>query len=165
MPALQDRQRRLIETLRIHGASVIEKLSALPLDVGARDEREPWGPHELVAHIASMEWTYPRLIEVAQTAGAASSDRRSGHWFRDGNDQYNARQLARRRDTPMDDLVDEFARNRRTTVEAVANMDPSLLDAPLTSAGGVTGTLESVLTSVAITHVDEHLQELAQLTR
>ncbi len=42
-------------------------------------------------------------------------------------------------------------------------MDPSLLDAPLTSAGGIPGTLESVLISVAVTHVDEHLRELAQL--
>ncbi len=160
MSVLRDRQQELVETLRIHGVGVIATLNALPSNVGARDGAGPWGPHELVAHIASMEWTYPRLIEVADTARDASSDDRPRRGFRDGNDAYNARQLALRRSTPMADLVDEFARNRRATIEGVTNMDPSLLDAPLSSAGGVTGTLESVLTSVAITHVDEHLQEL-----
>jgi hypothetical protein len=58
------------------------------------------------------------------------------------------------------ELVDEFAANRAKTVAAVEMVDESLLTTPIRSASGITGSLSSVLTAVAVEHVMMHVADI-----
>ena len=138
----------------------------LPEVVGAIGEAElsrgvyenGWSARELLAHLAAIEWTYPRLIERAEAAGG-SSDSSSGGAF--DMDAYNARQVAKRSEASVGELLEEFGRNRTATIDAVANADAALLDRATRSAGGVEGTLLEVLIGVTVGHVREHMADLA----
>jgi hypothetical protein len=158
----------LSDELRRHGDAVLETLNSIDAARLAPTTSEDWGAHQLLAHIASIEWTYPRLIEVAASrdsgSGAASDTDRPSRGFRGGNDDYNARQVERRASTPATDLIAEFARNRDALVSAVQSVDPTLLGTPIRSAGGIEGTLAQVIRAVAVIHVDEHLGTIVEET-
>src|SRR5262245_56862395 len=60
-----------------------------------------WNGRQILAHLASIEWTYPRLIDVARDAAApppagATPAAPPSRTMRGGNDDYNARQVAKR---------------------------------------------------------------------
>lgn len=136
----------------------------LPEVVGAIGEAElergvyenGWSARQLLAHLAAIEWTYPRLIERAQAAGG--SDSSAGGTF--DMDAYNERQVAKRAEAGIEDLLEEFGRNRAVTIEAVAEADGALLSQRTRSVGGVEGTLLKVLIGVTVGHVREHLGDL-----
>ena len=115
-----------------------------------------WSARQLLAHLAAIEWTYPKLIERAREAPAASGGAGGGFDM----DAYNHRQVAKRADAPISDLLAEFARNRAATIAALREADDDLLARPARSAGGVEGTLLGVFASVSIDHVREHLADL-----
>lgn len=115
-----------------------------------------WNARQLLAHLAAIEWTYPKLIERARQA-AAPSDGAGGSFDMDA---YNQRQVAKRADASTEDLLDEFTRNRAATVDALRRADDDLLARPARSAGGVEGTLLSVFASVSVDHVRQHLADL-----
>lgn len=115
-----------------------------------------WNARQLLAHLAAIEWTYPKLIERARQA-AAPSDGAGGSFDMDA---YNQRQVAKRADASTDDLLDEFTRNRAATVDALRRADDELLARPARSAGGVEGTLLGVFASVSVDHVRQHLADL-----
>ena len=153
-----------IETREELLTALREDAGRLPEVVGAIGETDlargvyenGWSARELLAHLAAIEWTYPRLIE---RAGAGGSDGSSGGAF--DMDAYNARQVARRAEASVGELLEEFGRNRAATIEAVANADAALLDRATRSAGGVEGTLLEVLIGVTVGHVREHMADLA----
>ncbi len=157
---------QLTHALRQHGEQVVAALRDInPERLDPPRAGAGWGAHELLAHIASMEWTYPRLIEVAEAAGSQQpAEDPPTRAFRGGNDSYNDRQVARRAAEPADALIAEFERNRAALLEAVGAMEPSLLAVAIKSAGGIMGSLEQVLRSVAIDHVQEHLEEIGRIT-
>lgn len=136
----------------------------LPEVVGAIGEAElergvyenGWSARQLLAHLAAIEWTYPHLIERAQAAGG--SDSSAGGTF--DMDAYNERQVVKRAEAGIEDLLEEFGRNRAATIEAVAEADGALLAQQTRSAGGVEGTLLEVLIGVTVGHVREHLGDL-----
>ena len=146
-------------------AALREDAGRLPEVVGAIGEADlargvyenGWSARELLAHLAAIEWTYPRLIERAAAAGG--SDGSSGGAF--DMDAYNARQVAKRAEASVGELLAEFGRNRAATIEAVANADAVLLERATRSAGGVEGTLLEVLIGVTVGHVREHMADLA----
>lgn len=115
-----------------------------------------WSARQLLAHLAAIEWTYPKLIERARQATAPSDGAGGGFDM----DAYNQRQVAKRADAPISDLLTEFARNRDATIAALRDADDELLARPARSAGGVKGTLLGVFASVSIDHVREHLADL-----
>jgi len=115
-----------------------------------------WSARQLLAHLAAIEWTYPRLIEQA---GAAADTAGSGGGGFD-MDAYNHRQVANRAEATLDELLEEFARNRQTTIAAVNAVEDALLNRPTRSAGGAGGTLLKVLANVAVEHVRGHLSDL-----
>ena len=123
-----------------------------------------WNARELLAHIAAIEWTYPRLIERAEQR-AAGGDVPQGGGAGFDMDAYNARQVARRQDQPVEQLLTEFRRNRAETIDAIRAVDDDLLNQPTRSAGGVEGTLLDVLIGVAIGHVREHVDDLLRGTK
>lgn len=118
-----------------------------------------WNARQLLAHIAAIEWTYPRLIERAEQR-ARGEDTQQGGGAGFDMDAYNAKQVARRDDQPIEQLLTEFRRNRAETIDAIRAADEELLKQATRSAGGVEGTLLQVLEGVAVGHVREHVDDL-----
>lgn len=130
-----------------------------------------WNAFQILAHIAAIEWTYPRLFTVVEApppTDAAASGRAATpptREMRGGNDAYNARQIAKRAGRGVADLLAEFEANRAETIVAVEIVSADLLARPLRSAGGATGSLAAVLHQVAIRHVLAHAEDLARSPR
>lgn len=161
-------KQELLELLRTGGDEVVATLRALPPESFARVcYAGGWTGHEVVAHLAAIEWTYPRLIDLAKPAaagqagaGGARGDAGTAAPRPGGIDAYNARQVAKRAGTSLADLLDEFARNRAATIAAVEATEEGLLAAPIRSAGGVEGPLGAVIRWVAVDHVQDHVRDI-----
>ncbi len=147
----------LLAALRASGDELVRTVRSLPaatLEEGRYEHG--WTARQILAHVAAIEWTYPRLLAAAseapkpEAAGSASVD----------IDAYNARQVAKRAGASVEELIAEFQKNRETTIRAVEGADGSLLAQPVRSAGGREGTLAEVLMQVAIDHVRGHLRDI-----
>ncbi len=151
----------LLAALRTSGEEATATLRALPPEAFTRVCYEGgWTGHEIVAHLAAIEWTYPRLIDLAKQAAAGQTD--AGTAAPSGGiDGYNARQVAKRAGLSLDDLLDEFARNRAATIAAVEAADQTLLAVPIRTAGGIEGALADVVRWVAVDHVLAHVRDIA----
>jgi hypothetical protein len=139
-----------------------------------------WNAKQILAHIASIEWTYPRLIEMARdiasgtqkptappsaraapaappatTAPSASTVAPQAPIL-----DYNERQVAKRAEASIGALLDEFSRNRTTLVVAIEGTDDETLRTELRSAGGVQGPLASVIRLLAVDHVAGHVRDM-----
>jgi hypothetical protein len=162
-----DVQDALLTDLRTDAEQIPTTLSALApetLTHGAYEQG--WTGREIVAHIASIEWTYARLIERASEAAEAEGDtsvsgKRPGGGTID-MDGYNARQIEKRQDASVAELIDEFRANRTRTIAAVEQTSSDLFAQGMQSAGGVRGTLADVIRSVAIDHVRGHVADLSK---
>jgi hypothetical protein len=152
----------LLEALRSSEREVVSKLSALSPDDLERGRYESgWNGREILAHIASMEWTYPRLIDVAREAGAAKGAAGTPtRGFRGGTGDYNQRQVEKRAQASVAELLAEFRQNRAATIAAVEQTDEALLATPIRSAGGITGPLARVFYLVAVMHVAGHVNDI-----
>jgi len=157
----------IVSMLKETGSEGVAKLRSLPAGVWEQGRYENgWNARQILAHIASIEWAYPRLIDVARDAAsptpADSGAAASGSGAAQGGiDDYNTRQVAKRADASVTDLISEFEANRAKTVEAVAAADDSLFTVPIRSAGGVSGPLASVLNYIAVLHVAQHIKDIA----
>jgi hypothetical protein len=166
----------IMEALRSSAAEVTAHLRALPPESFERGCYENgWNGRQILAHVASIEWTYPRLLEIAREGGAtgaasAQPVRRTTpeeaggvptRTARGGIDAYNERQVERRANATVAELLAEFERNRAVLIAAVEGTDEALFAAPIRSAGGVTGSLGSVLQAVAVNHILGHARDIA----
>jgi hypothetical protein len=149
------------EVLRLVGAVSPERLEEGRYESG-------WNGRQILAHLASIEWTYPRLLDIARGAPSAAGgppEQRGAEpptrAMRGGNDAYNDRQVAKRADRSVADLLAEFELNRAATIEAVEAADEQLFTRHIRSAGGVTGPLALVFRQVAVDHVLGHARDLA----
>ena len=174
-------KQQLIEALRSNGAHAIEKLRATPESTFDHGRYENgWNARQILAHVASIEWTYRKLIDVAKQAPteeqrAESRDERDGEVRRTtvdesgglptaaaqgGIDSYNDRQVEKRAGASISELIDEFEKNRAGTIAAVEAADEALLATSIRSAGGITGELAGVLQTVSIGHVAMHIADI-----
>lgn len=157
----------LIEALRASRDEVVAIVSAMSPDRLEEGRYENgWNGRQILAHIASIEWTYPRLIDIARDAPMpAAAEPPTGEpptrAMRGGNDAYNERQVARRAHLSVAELLSEFERNRAATIAAVEAADETLFAHRIRSAGGVTGPLAAVFYQVAVAHVLGHAYDLA----
>ncbi len=165
----------LLDALRSSERYLLDKLGALPEAAFEEGRYESgWNGRQILAHIASIEWTYPRLIDLAQAPPSAPASEqpttrstptqppsRASAPARGGIDSYNERQVAKRADASVAELLAEFQTNRAATIAAVESTDEALLTTPIRSAGGVEGTLASVINSVAVLHVIAHTNDIA----
>lgn len=156
----------LLAALRANRDEVLALVRALPperLEEGRYENG--WNGRQILAHIASIEWTYPRLIDIAREAAPAAPAAASGETptrsMRGGNDAYNDRQVAKRAHLSVAELLAEFEANRASTIRAVEAADDALFARPIRSAGGVTGALATVFYAVAVAHVLGHARDLA----
>lgn len=155
LPSAPSKQ-ELLEALRTCGELTLISLRSVPEESLARGRYEGgWSGREIVAHLASAEWTYPRLIGLARGAGTAPASSPSG-----SIDAYNARQVAKRAETPVADLLGEFERNREATIAAVEEANEALLAVVVQTAAGLRGPLGAVLKFVAVDHVLGHVEDV-----
>jgi uncharacterized damage-inducible protein DinB len=166
-------KKELINALRESGDDLIKKVSKL--DDGAFEQgryENGWNAKQILAHVASIEWTYKKLVEnakqprsaarpnaereAAANAAADAAPRGTGNPM----DDYNERQVARRAGMSARELVQEFKENRAGTIAAVESCDEDLLQQPTRSAGGAQGTLARVIEFVAVEHVQQHTRDL-----
>ena len=164
----------LLEALRSSGQEVLTKLRELPAEKFEEGRYEGgWNARQILAHVASIEWTYPRLLGIAEQAPASGTERTADparnepgesspptRTAQGGIISYNERQVEKRAQTSVDDLLEEFQTNRAATIAAVKGASDALLSTPIRSAGGITGALAGVINSVAVLHVRAHLGDI-----
>jgi hypothetical protein len=158
----------LLAELRSVRGDVLTRVEAFPADSWEAGRYEHgWNAREILAHMASIEWAYPRLIDMANEAPERSDSPRGA--TREGlaqggvppqMDDYNARQVAKRADAPIPELIAEYTKNRDAFIAAVEGVDDALLRRIVTSAGGATGPLADVLHFVGVQHIRAHLADL-----
>jgi hypothetical protein len=157
----------LLEKLRANRDEVVSKLRAIPSEQYEEGRYESgWNGRQILAHIAAIEWSYPRLIDVAREAQApkpeADKPADPAHRpARGGINDYNERQVEKRAQMSVEELIAEFEQNRATTIAAFEQADDSLLSQPIKSAGGITGPLADVVSMVAVMHVGQHARDIA----
>jgi DinB superfamily len=143
--------------------AIVRAMSPAGLEEGRYENG--WNGRQILAHIASIEWTYPRLIDIARDAGTSAAAATAGdpptRAMRGGNDAYNERQVAKRAHLSAAELLAEFERNRAATIAAVEAADDALFNRTIRSAGGVVGPLATVFHLVAVVHVLGHAHDLA----
>jgi uncharacterized damage-inducible protein DinB len=160
-------KRELLEALRASRDEVLQVVRSIPperLEDGRYENG--WNGRQILAHLASIEWTYPRLLDIAREAGDAPPTATAGaeptRTMRGGNDAYNERQVAKRAHLSADALLAEFEQNRAATIRAVETADEALFARRIRSAGGVVGPLATVFYQVAVAHVLGHARDIAE---
>jgi hypothetical protein len=164
-------KRELLAALRASRDEVLTTVRALPPE-GLEEGRyeNGWNGRQILAHLASIEWSYPRLIDIARGAAATGAGATGGtpaggdpptRGMRGGNDAYNDRQVAKRAHVSPADLLAEFEQNRAATIAAVEAAEAELFARDIRSAGGVTGPLAVVFHQVAVMHVLGHARDIA----
>jgi uncharacterized damage-inducible protein DinB len=155
----------LLEALRASRDEVMQIVRAIaPERLEEGRYENGWNGRQILAHLASIEWTYPRLLDIARDAGetppaAAEPPTRT---MRGGNDAYNERQVAKRAHLSAAELLAEFEQNRAATIRAVEAADEALFARRIRSAGGVVGPLATVFYQVAVAHVLGHARDIAE---
>ena len=154
----------LLRRLQEGGEQALRRLRALPEDAfeGGRYENG-WNARQILAHVASIEWTYPRLIDTARGTEAPAQPKPPSTPAAGPTERilsYNDRQVQKRADATIGELLDELEANRAATVAAVEAADEDLFSRPVRSAGGATGTLAEVLNYVAVLHVATHVSDI-----
>jgi hypothetical protein len=159
---------QLLEALRSGERELVDKLGALSADAFEQERYENgWNGRQILAHVASLEWTYPRLLDIPKQekppAAAESRPKSSSpptRSVRGGIGSYNERQVEKRAGMSVADLLAEFQKNRAATIAAVDKADDSLLATPIKSAGGISGPLATVIYLIAVMHVQGHVNDI-----
>ena len=159
-PALSKRE--LLEALVGSRDEIVALVRSLPAERFEEGRYENgWTGRQILAHIASIEWSYPRLIDIARTPGATADPAPPTRTMKGGNDAYNERQVAKRAHMTVVELLDEFETNRAATIAAVEAADEALFARTIRSAGGVEGPLASVFYMIAVAHALGHARDIA----
>ena len=148
-------KRELLAGLEASRDEVVGGLDGLDLTSGVYEGG--WNGHQLLAHLASMEWTYPKVLDLPPATDEEAARPRDTS---ETVDDYNRKQVERRADASTEDLVAEFVRNRAQTIAAVAAHPEEGFARRVRSAGGTVGSLGDVLWFVAVEHVRGHLADL-----
>lgn len=162
---------QLLESLRNGEKETLDKLSSLPADAFEQGCYENgWNGRQVLAHITAIEWTYPKLIDVARGGGQSGEkapdkpkdEKPPERKASGGINSYNDRSIARYDGVGAKELIAEFRKNRATTIEAIEATDDDLFLQTVKSAGGITGPLGYVLNLVAVMHVSGHVNDIVQ---
>lgn len=154
---------QLLESLRSSGEELLSKLQELPPEAfEAGCYENGWNGRQILAHIAAIEWTYPKLIDLARNGppekkpdAPATSRPAKG-----GINSYNDRQIERYADNTAAELLDVFRKNRETTISTIEATEDELFATEVKSAGGIKGPLATVLNLVAVMHVNAHVNDV-----
>ena len=166
----------LLDALRASGRVAVERLRKLPPEQFESGRYEGgWNGRQILAHFASIEWTYPRLLDLAKQPAAPAPEQqpaqvrrtapeeagdRPAAPMRGGIAGYNERQVEKRAGATVDELLAEFAKNRAATIAAIEGVDEPLLATEIRSAGGITGALAQVVYATVVQHVLGHAGDI-----
>lgn len=154
----------LVTQLRASGDDALAALRAIDaadFDLGRYENG--WTARQILAHVAAVEWTYPRLLDLPtyESAPAGTEVQRNvSSEVRARMDGYNARQVEKRANATVPDLIAEFERNRAATVAAIACADTETLARRVQSFGGMEGALIDVIAGIVIGHVGGHILDI-----
>jgi hypothetical protein len=156
---------QLLAALRQGEKDIIDKLSGLPAERFEEGRYENgWNGRQILAHITTIEWTYPKLIDVARGADKPAEKKPDSppptRTASGGINSYNDRSIERYADTSAAALLEIFRKNRATTIAAVEATDDDLFLQEVKSAGGIRGPLGTVFNYVAILHVAGHVNDI-----
>jgi hypothetical protein len=156
---------QLLAALRQGANDAIDKLSRL--SAGRFEEgryENGWNGRQILAHITAIEWTYPKLIDVARGADRPAEKKPDSppptRTASGGINSYNDRSIERYADTSVAELLDVFRKNRATTIAAIEAADDALFLQEVKSAGGIRGPLGYVFNLVAVMHVAGHVNDI-----
>ena len=151
----------LLEGLRTSGDEVLSQLKNLPEDEfsGGRYENG-WNGKQILAHVSSIEWTYTKLIGLTLNPVETKSPKPSSTDIKGGINSYNDRQVAKRDEWSISELLAEFEKNRAATIASVEELDDDALAREVTSSAGFQGPLADVLNYVAVVHVRQHVADI-----
>ena len=153
-------KQEVLDNIRTSGREFVETARAVPqARWGEGAYEEGWTAKDILAHVASVEWTYPKLIDVAKGLGPAPKAKDDPKPA-DLPGGYNQRHVEKRKDATVEELIEEFERNREATLAAVEGADDDVLQVEVTSAGGVQGKALEVFNYLAVVHVGQHLSDL-----
>jgi hypothetical protein len=156
---------QLLAALRRGEKDAIEKLSGIPAERFEEGRYENgWNGRQILAHITAIEWTYPKLIDVARGAEKPAEKKPDSppptRTASGGINSYNDRQIERYAGATVAELLDIFRKNRATTIAAVEATDDDLFLREVKSAGGAQGPLGTVFNYVAVLHVAGHVNDI-----
>jgi hypothetical protein len=156
---------QLLAALRQGEKDALDKLSALPAERFEEGRYENgWNGRQILAHITAIEWTYPKLIDVARGGDKPAQKNPDAppptRPATGGINSYNDRSIERYADTSAKELLEIFRKNRATTIAAVEATDDDLFLQQVKSAGGIRGPLGYVLNLVAVMHVAGHVNDI-----
>ena len=161
-----DRKAALIAVLRAGGAEAVATFRALPEGHFATGRYENgWAARDILAHLAAIEWTYARLLDLPSRDADADAggrvERNVAPEVGSRMDDYNRKQVERRASKNIAELVAEFETNRAATIAAVEAAEPAALARQVESFGGMRGTLADVIEAVVVQHVGGHVRDIA----
>lgn len=160
---------QLLEALRQGEKEALDKLSKVPPDAFERGCYENgWNGRQVLAHIAAIEWTYPKLIDIARSAPREKTTDKpeenlptttvSGGII----NSYNDRRIERYAGATVQELLEVFRTNRAATIAAFEGADDDLFSQPIKTAGGTKGPLGHVVNLVGVLHVASHVNDIVQ---
>jgi hypothetical protein len=165
----------LLDALRTSAKHVIDRVGGmLAEELEAGRYENGWNARQILAHVASIEWTYPKLLDIAREASGvpkaapaapaqpkpADTKDLPTRIAQGGILSYNDRQVEKRAEASVQDLLDEFQTNRAATIKAIEEADDALFPIEIRSAGGITGPLSNVINAVAVLHVTAHVNDI-----
>ena len=161
----------LLAALRNGEKETLDKLLSVPAEAFERGCYENgWNGRQVLAHIAAIEWTYPKLIDIARSAGQPrerTPDKPkenlptttvSGGII----NSYNDRQIERYAGASVQQLLEVFRTNRAATIAAFEGADDDLFSQPIKTAGGTEGPLGHIVNLVCVLHVAGHVNDIVQ---
>lgn len=160
---------QLIDSLRASEQQFVDALASIDaadLETGCYENG--WNARQVLAHVASIEWTYAKILDLAKDAGdtppADPAPKRDATSYNPPPSgpilSYNDRQVEKRASASVTELLDEFRHNRARTIAAIESAGDDLLATTVKSAGGIKGPAANVLQTLAVGHVTIHLNDI-----
>ena len=154
-------KQQLLDGMQASMGEFLEAARSLPAERWSEGRyEEGWTARDILAHVASIEWTYPRILVLADQGPQETPTPEPKKGFRGGVGSYNQRQVEKRADATVEELIEEFERNRAATIAAVTEADEDLLRERVRSAGGIEGTAAEVLNYLTVIHLRGHLDDI-----
>src|SRR6266571_4017746 len=96
-------KQELLDDIVASGRAFVEAARQVPADQWPEGRyEEGWTARDILAHVASIEWTYPKLLLLAQQPDTGQRDAEKA--FRRGISDYNQRRVDERKDRSVEEL-------------------------------------------------------------
>ncbi|HEY8475748.1 MAG TPA: maleylpyruvate isomerase family mycothiol-dependent enzyme [Chloroflexota bacterium] len=127
-----------------------------PDDLALPTENPDWTVHDVLAHLASAERGLLTTIERVRRGEPVPPGYSADEW--------NARQVSKRRTLPLSDLLAEQAAGRVATVRALEDLPEAELRLVGQHISGEVLSVEALFARIA-SHQDEHLAQILRACR